>query len=46
MNFKQTLIFYKQKTEKYENLSVFYMSLTITYYYKKNWSSKKLYYEN
>jgi hypothetical protein len=34
MNFKQTLIFYKHKIQKYENLNVFYMCLIIHYYYK------------
>jgi hypothetical protein len=36
MNFKKTLIFHKQKIEKiYENLSVFYMYLIVSYCYKK-----------
>jgi hypothetical protein len=35
MNFKQTFFFINKKLKKYENLSVFYTSLTVTYYYKK-----------
>jgi len=36
MTFKQTLIFYEHKIEKKnENLSVFYMCLIVTYYFKK-----------
>jgi hypothetical protein len=33
MNFKQTLIFYKHKIEKYENLNAFYMCLKVPYHF-------------
>jgi hypothetical protein len=35
MNFKQTLIFYKHKIEKYENLNAFYMCLKYPITFKK-----------